>query len=202
MPRNVLLDCHIVHCRTCLDYIEQSAPFFICLLGERYGQFKTLESPLLPENVEELTAEHSWLDRSLIIASQSGHAWVTDGDYKFCSVTELEVQKAAFIDRLQHCYFYLRDPSHVDDKYNNLEDGERYEKLATFKSESEYTTKRIQLLKDKIEDSGYPVRRFRTPQELGEQVLEDWTKLINDLFPQNEGTGTNPRSKCTFCYIV
>ncbi len=160
----------------------RSAPFFIALLGERYGQHRQTTAGPLPQSLSDLTPDTHWLDRSYLVAAESGHEWILNDDGPYCSVTELEIRKAIYRDKIPHCYFYLRDPDHIDDKFPELDPSERLEKLKMFHSESPSAAKRLQELKDNISDLGCPLRHFRTPEELGNLVLRDWTELIEKIY--------------------
>jgi len=73
----------------CLAEIERCRPYFIGMLGERYG------------SVQEI-------DPSLIDAE----AWLAE--YAGCSVTEVEIAKGVLRspDIASHAFFYLRDPAY------------------------------------------------------------------------------------------
>ena len=60
----------------CLDYIDRCAPFFICLVGERYGSHRPVEQDPLPAHYDDLNPSCHWLDRNLVIASSAGYDWV------------------------------------------------------------------------------------------------------------------------------
>ena len=98
-------------------------------------------------------------------------------------MTELEVIKAAFIDFLPHCYFYIRGAP--EDLTSNVTDEE---KEAT------------EALKNRVENSSYVVHHFRTPEELGKLVLEDWKSLVNQLFPapQTFSDGSKGKQKTSW----
>ena len=75
----------------CLEEIRRCRPFFIGLLGGRYGWVPDAIDP-------ELTGREPWLE------GQAGH-----------SVTELEILHGVLNDpeMAEHSYFYLRDPGYV-----------------------------------------------------------------------------------------
>ncbi|KAJ7342699.1 hypothetical protein OS493_040655, partial [Desmophyllum pertusum] len=55
--------------RMCLDSIGRCAPFFICLLGDRYGVHRAAESEVKDPATEE------WLDRNFETAAACGYDW-------------------------------------------------------------------------------------------------------------------------------
>ena len=179
----------------CLDYIVRCAPFFICLLGERYGSQRPEDAPPLPNTYEELPPDAPWLDKSLMVAASAGYDWVRQKNYQHCSVTELEVIQAAFLGDADYCYFYFRQPDHVEHLYLDLPDEERQEKLSVFAAESEYSGLRVRDLKARIVNKGLPIRYYQTPEELGRLVLQDWMAVVEELYPPlQEVVCTNSKS--------
>ncbi len=73
----------------CFEEIERCHPFFICLLGDRYGS----RPDAIPR---ELIERLPWLK-----------------DYKDRSVTELEIIHGALLQPKEHAYFYFRDSDQV-----------------------------------------------------------------------------------------
>ncbi|KAK3745822.1 hypothetical protein QZH41_017139 [Actinostola sp. cb2023] len=160
--------------RVCLDNVERCAPFFICMLGDRYGVHRPFESEPKDEATEQ------WLDKNFDTAAVCGYDWVHEEEYRYSSLTELEVVQASFRKKYDYGYFYFRNPEHLEDKLNKSNTYESTDQL----SESEYAARKLKELKQQIIDTDLPVRAFKTPQELGELVLQDWTAIINSLHPQ------------------
>lgn len=139
----------------CLAEIDRCRPYFIGLLGERYGWRPDEIPPGLAES-------EPWL------ASRKG-----------CSVTELEVLHGVLNDPAAagHSYFYFRDPAFVD----RLPPGVH---KVDFRSENAASARLQAELKERIRSSGCPVREvFRDARELGEWVFEDFRALIDRLYP-------------------
>ena len=113
----------------CLDYINQCTPFFICLLGERYGSHRPNESPPLPASYRDLPDDAPWLDVNFLRAAANGHKWVLQDGNQTSSITELEIIQAAFLNDSKYCRFYFRDVRHVEEKFTDLPRSEREEKL-------------------------------------------------------------------------
>jgi tetratricopeptide (TPR) repeat protein len=149
----------------CLEEIERCRPFFIGLLGERYGWVPDQIPPNLVER------EH-WLEQ---------HAQR--------SVTELEIIHGVLREpgMHDHGFFYFRDPTFLD----RLPAGENQ---ADFECENETAQRKLADLKRKLRQAhAQKVCRlrenFRDPRELGQWVLEDFTSLINTLFPEAQKPG-------------
>jgi nephrocystin-3 len=163
----------------CLAEIEHTRPYFIGLLGERYGWV-----PDPSEFSEELIEQQPWLKEHL------------DG----VSVTELEILHGVLRNKCMedHAYFYFRDPAYVASSgLSEEERKELIERPIPFEIEkyspeeaacrTERRKERLAELKKKIIDSKFPVEQaYANPEELGELVLRDFTELINDLYPVKE----------------
>ncbi len=158
----------------CLREIGECKPFFIGMLGDRYGS--------VPDEIpEELVNREPWLD-----------------EHRDRSVCELEILHGALNDpgTADHAYFYLRDPVYVNtvtaEKRVELIESptnDEIEQLGDAKAENRAQQRRKKLidLKDRIRQSGLPVREsYENPKQLGERVLEDFRTVIDDLFPEDE----------------
>ena len=156
----------------CLEEIRRCRPYFIGLLGERYGW--------VPEEVPpEVTQQEPWL------TEQRGH-----------SVTELEILHGVLNNPQMagHAYFYLRDPGYVQSvpaaNRADFEEAPTTEQIKNFGAEeakrrAEERKQKLAALKQRIRASGLPLREnYASPQALGELVLQDLTGVINRLFPE------------------
>ncbi|XP_072181502.1 tetratricopeptide repeat protein 41-like [Diadema setosum] len=113
----------------CLEYVNRCSPFFICLLGERYGTHRPADAKLLPSSLDKLPKNVSWLDRNYLVAASKGYDWVLQEAYQHCSVTELEIIQAAFLNDNKLCRFYIRDVKHTEDKFLGLPESVRQKEL-------------------------------------------------------------------------
>ena len=138
----------------CLREIEDCRPYFIGILGDRYGY--------IPDEIpSELLEREAWLNENLNK-----------------SITELEMLHGALNDpaTADHAYFYLRDPSYISPRFKSIEDD---------------NPEKLESLKNRIRESGLPVREnYRNPKELGNLVFKDFTGIIDELYP--EGSELNP----------
>ncbi len=137
----------------CLDEIDRTRPFFIGLLGQRYG----------------------WVPDAIPAALAERMGWLTSGLGR--SVTELEILHGVLNDPAAagHALFYLRDPSWLD----TVGDDER----PTYVEDSDTGRAALDDLRGRVRGSGHPARDFADPVQLGEQVLADLTALIEALYP-------------------
>lgn len=155
----------------CFAEIRKSRPFFVAILGERYGW-------VADEIPEAAIREEPWLE------GMTGR-----------SVTELEILHGVLRNPAlaEHAYFYFRDPAYV----SSLPNGDRTAfvesplpaEIARF-GEVEATRRadqrreRLATLKATIRERQRNVREgFGSPRDLGELVLADLTEAIDQLFP-------------------
>jgi nephrocystin-3 len=150
----------------CLDEIERCRPFFIGILGERYGYVPTR----VPEDTE---FAHPWL-----------------GEYKGHSLTALEIIHGVLRnpELAQRAFFYFRDSRFMSQVPET--------KRADYMAESTDAAQKLTALKDKIRASGRPVMedypcRWDDEQghvveleALGQRVLEDLWTAICAVYPE------------------
>ena len=107
----------------CLEEIHRCRPYFIGLLGERYGWVPK------PEDIPaDLLERQEWLK-----------------DHMACSVTELEIIHGVLREEQMHgrAFFYFRDPSYLE----QLPSGRS---RADFESESPEAETKLKRLKQRI----------------------------------------------------
>jgi nephrocystin-3 len=147
----------------CLAEIERCQPFFIGLLGERYGWV-----PAAGELSVSLVESHPWLkdDRQL-------------------SVTEIEILHGVLRNEAManRAIFYFRDPDYV----RHLPPGAN---PADFESESEGAAGKLADLKRRLRDRHaagllkHPPREsYASPEELCKLVLRDFKQIIDEVYP-------------------
>jgi len=148
----------------CLDEIKRCRPYFICLLGERYG----------------------WIPKEFPADLVEREKWLKNYKDSKVSVTELEILHGVLNNKeiAKQAFFYFRDPNYVS-KFSG-------EELKNFVDENNTESKaKISELKDRIRKSGLPVHEnYKKLEELGNHVLEDFKKVINDSWP--EGSQPDP----------
>lgn len=141
----------------CLEEIRRCRPYFIGLLGERYGWIPDV----IPSEVIER------------------EPWLQEHVYGRKSVTELEILHGVLNNpqMAEHTFFYLRDPKYIESV--------PLEKRADFATENAESREKLQQLKDRIRRIGLPVREnYHDPKALGELVLQDLTAVVDRLFPE------------------
>ncbi|XP_073507635.1 tetratricopeptide repeat protein 41-like [Phyllobates terribilis] len=189
--KNVDFRSHVHHhitqqqLKLCLDYVNSSSPFLICILGHTYGEFVQESQIHTSTGSAGLSNDDglSEVEKNLHVAANGGYPWVVDGINKTCSVTELEVIQALFLKDPQSQYFYFRDYQFVEDKLQQANKNDKWSVLSSFASENELEELRIWELKASIVDRGLPVRFFKTKEELGTLILKDWCDVIEKLYP-------------------
>jgi len=156
----------------CLAEIDNSRPYFIGLLGERYG----------------------WMPQEIDPALIEREPWLAE--HRECSVTELEILHGVLNNpaMADHAFFYLRSPAFVEalpaDQQPNLREGPTTEEIERYGPEeaerrAEERRQKLAALKQRIHTSGLPAREdYRDPTELGQLVLQDLTAVIDRLYPE------------------
>ncbi|MFH2057644.1 MAG: tetratricopeptide repeat protein [Pseudomonadota bacterium] len=150
----------------CLKQIDESRPFFIGIVGERYGSIPThIDDDLLQAN--------PWL------RFQKGR-----------SLTELEIQHGALMNvaAAQHAFFYFRsheyaDSVSIEERYKFIENNPQY-------------SQKLNELKQKICDAGFPVLKgYGDPVLLGNHVLTDLWSVIETEYAKKSAKKTRVNVK-------
>ena len=150
-----------------LDEVERSRPFFIGILGERYGS--------IPDDIpEDAKFAHPWLQ-----------------DYPDHSLTALEIVHGVLsnLELSKRSFFYFRDPQFISKMPENIR--------GDFIAENSDAAQKLTALKDEIRSSDRPVMenypcRWDDPKEsltdldvFGQQVLEDLWTAISEEYPED-----------------
>ena len=164
----------------CLAEIDRSRPYFLGLLGQRYGW--------VPEEIPTgLTEQLPWL-----------------GGLAGTSVTEMEVLHGVLNspDAAGHAFFHFRDPAWVDTRppeerlvLGELPSDEEVGSLGPEAAEAAAAERRSRLedLKERVRGSGHPHAVYADPVDLGRQVLAELTALVDRLFPADEAPDDTTR---------
>jgi len=142
--------------KICLDEIDRCRPYFIGILGERYGWTPKLEDV---RKDPELLEQHPWI----IPCIENG-----------ISVTEMEMlygvlENPAMAD---HAFFYFRDKKDTPTEFIET-DQATAQKLTDLKNKIRASSFPVR------ED-------FPNPAELGRLIREDLLRVINERFPIDE----------------
>lgn len=139
----------------CLTEIDKSRPYFIGLLGERYGW--------VPDKSE-------YEKHKQIIENFS---WVKDDIENGLSITEMEVQYGVLRNQQMHerSFFYLRDPQNEDSKKHKEE-------------ENSTAKQKLIKLKEKLHDiDTIKSEEYSNKEDLAKKVFNDLAELIDKDFP-------------------
>jgi tetratricopeptide (TPR) repeat protein len=143
-----------------LAEIQGSRPFFIAMLGDRYGCVPATIPP-------HLFAAHPWLAKR-----------------RQCSITELEILHGALENAAaaEHAFFYFRDPAYAaslppDQAAACVETGELPARLADLKD-------RIRKSHTEGNLKHAPRETYPDPKGLGVLVKRDLHSVIDRLFPE------------------
>ena len=161
----------------CLAEIDRSRPYFIGLLGQRYGW--------IPEELPEGLADQlPWLHT--LAESKPG-----------TSVTEIEILHGVLNDpdAAEHSFFYLRDPAWVSTR--SLEEQRILGELPTddeiaalghvaAAQAAEVRRQRLEELKRAVRAANLSTWEYPDPRGLGARVLADFNALIDRLYPAND----------------
>ncbi|MFA5414404.1 MAG: DUF4062 domain-containing protein, partial [Methanoregula sp.] len=143
-----------------LKYIEKCRPYFIGMLGERYGWI----DPGAPEKVKD------------------DYPWVKEHVEK--SITELEILHGVLRnpEMATHTFFYFRDKTYLESQ--KFRDAVQEEDRAGYFVENAEAGRKLTDLKERIRKSGFPVREnYSDPVVFGELVKEDLMQVIDSLAP-------------------
>ena len=164
--------------RICLGEIDRCRPFFICMLGERYGS-------VLGQIERQLMDEEPWLR-----------------EHQDRSVTELEVVHGVLNNHAManRAYFFFRDPAYIDslppnDRPEYLEaptqdDIKEHGRESAEQIASEHRS-RLEALKTRIREESHKNRvtlreGYPDPKTFGEWVEHEFRKLIDQEYPLHD----------------
>lgn len=167
---------HLQRLKLCLDYMNSCFPFFIYLLGQTYGDFVPDYSPVLFSEATDLSTL-SIVEQNLYVAAKNSYPWVLENAN--CSLMELEVIQAAFLNEPQFQYFYFK----TEIMLLKTLDEEKEEIISSGFLTNDELKLKMGKLKAKIISKGLPVRFYRDLHELGELALQDWSVVIETLSP-------------------
>ncbi len=143
----------------CLAEIDRCRPYFISLLGERYGWVP----PADPIYYKPALLEHQpWLQERMGAAS----------------LTELEILHGVLRnpEMAGHAFFYLRDPAYA-----------QAQSETGWVADHPAEQQRLNALKEEVRRSGFPVcEGLATPQAIAERIEADLWAVIEREHPEQE----------------
>ena len=145
----------------CMDEIVRSRPFFIGLIGGRYGW--------IPEEGDGSITE------KLIMK----YPWVKDCVAQKMSITEMEMQFGV-LNNPEHinAYFFQKDEIAVPRKFRDEKGSEHAQKLFRLKS----------AVKEAADAGKCTLGSYSTMEALGRQVHEALMEKIEELYPEEQNT--------------
>lgn len=144
----------------CLREVDLCRPYFVCMLGERYGWAQPDEAcsdALLSKTFERAAQTFPWI-----------------ANYKDRSITELEIRHALLNDStdkaMERCLFYFRQLAQGQStKGLDARDVKLQAKLGK--------------LKDEIKSAGARVTQYKSPAEMALKMVEALEAAIDQDFP-------------------
>ena len=140
---------------SCIEEVDNCRPFFIGILGSRYGWSPTAtELQMLRPSLDR---ERDWIERKINDAA---------------SITEMEIDYAVLRDMdIPHAAFFIRgDSVEIDDDFREAHGSEPEAKLAQRKAKIRAQSK-------------YPVRDYESVEHLGDMVRHQLTEMIDSEYP-------------------
>ena len=165
--------------RLCLDEIDRCRPFFVGILGQRYGWVpKAADLALDPE----LVADHPWLRE----AAATG-----------CSITEIEIRHAVLRDvpPRSGSQFYFVDPRRSA-RFGSIDDSGRRGAAEDRADQDPTAHARLRALKRAIRRSGARVRDdCRDVEALGRCIHDDLIAAIEAVYPTDQAPSPLERDR-------
>ncbi|XP_041454385.1 uncharacterized protein LOC121407396 [Lytechinus variegatus] len=162
----------------CLREIDKCRPYFICMMGDRFGwsQSQKFKDDLLDKSYDT------------VVEAYRHFKWVEEFRYN-SSVTQLEVMYGAMREhkeiKKERIFFYLRKPRV---KREDLPPPvETEEERKNVKGETQWHYDLQHKLRNMVVESGHTYRGYESAVEASTMIKEDLVKCINDDFPP----GTN-----------
>lgn len=152
--------------------LKYSCPYFIGILGERYGWHQT-------DFNHENPVHDELLEKTFNNAIDNGYTWLEE--YRDRSVTELEIIHGVLNRNHNHkhennkitprAFFYFRDSSFM----LKLD----FETEGIYLSESDHAKQKLTQLKQSIlHHKNAIVKDYSTAQELGDLIFKDFSETI------------------------
>ena len=159
--------------KLCLQEIDACRPYFVGMLGNRYGWHLTGKGD------EELL-------NTTMKMGYDEYPWVKE--YTDRSVTELEIYHGAIRNTedndLQNAFFYFRDTNAFVNQYKDkiLDSGAKVE---DFDTESPYADEKQTGLKELIRETRFPVHDYVRLKDLSDRMVEDLKNAIRKEHPED-----------------
>ena len=155
----------------CFEEIDNCRPYFICIIGQRYG----------------------WVPRRFPAHVLERHLWLRDHADR--SATELEIRYAVLMhpELFRESLFYFRNPDFVEtipcEQRRDFVESPTEEEIAHLGPDeaqhlADIRMRRLSDLKQQIRRVCPNVRDYTDPLQLGDLVLRDIKTLIDSSYPE------------------
>lgn len=169
--------------RLLLHNVQQAAPFFICLIGQKYGPHISKKDNNNSISLEITSKLDSYIQRNLLVSSQTGYSHIVNPATYNNSFLEFQVNAALSSENNYPFYrFYYRQVEYLDDRYAHLSIDERRKMLASFESENEFCAMKVKDLKLKIAKKGIMVKYYKTLEQLDKLIYDDYMEMLISKF--------------------
>ncbi|CAG2252128.1 NPHP3 [Mytilus edulis] len=152
----------------CLQEIDRCRPYFICLMGDRFGWSQREDKK---DETLNMTYDYA-------IENNPNLKWIDDYRYN-TSVTQLEIFHGVLNDPddvKDKCFFYLRNLPSQDEVSPEL-----YKRLV---SESEWHKQQQEYLKSLVQQHPkISVKKFKQADEVSELIKQDLKGCVDQEFP-------------------
>jgi nephrocystin-3 len=152
---------------TCLQEIERCRPFFIGLLGDRYGWVPSFSDI---HKSAYLMEEHAWLEEAVLDGSS-----LVDMEFNYGVLGNNVPMPGAF--------FYLRRAS-GDTPDASLPATAGPVERAELATSAKLDAQKLAKLRERVQKSERPAREFASPEELGKLVRKDLLRAIKEMWPE------------------
>lgn len=190
--------------RLLLANIRRSAPFFIGLVGFKYGTHlnnnnnnnettsilqpnsSSLNSNSGRRRVSEANAASAaganetldWFEKNLQIAAQTGFSHIINSSTSGDSFLEHQINLALAEPNTDFFRFYFRQYEYLEEKFAHLPLEARREAIRSMEAEDDVAKRKLDELKMRLAKRGISIKYYRTLDQLNRLVLEDFEEIF------------------------
>ncbi|RNA13056.1 TPR repeat-containing protein [Brachionus plicatilis] len=166
--------------RLLLTAIRKSSPFFIGLLGHQYGPHLTdSQANTLMFSDSSVRLEMNWLEKSYVIAAQTGFSSVINEQTFNNGLLEHQINQALHDSKAYPFYrFYFRQFEYFEDLYSHLPIEKRKAELRKHEAESDLCDTKIKHLKMKLAKKGLIIKYYKSLEQLNDLIYDDFIEII------------------------
>jgi hypothetical protein len=185
--------------RLLLHNIQQSSPFFLCLIGNQYGKCmeddkKEMATKEIDQDNEnngdtednEDPNEMSIMERNSIVAMETGFNHIVNAKTQNNSILDHQISLALSEDESSnnssYYRFYFRQAEYLDDKFSHLPLKERNEAINSYGPENDDSDFKIKDIKMKIAKKGYIIKYYKSLKELDQFMYQDFYDMVKSKY--------------------